>query len=181
MADATQHAITDEELLQLPDEGSKYEVVDGELVRMSPAGWLHDAIVMRLGALLVNYVQTHRLGTVIGSNALFILRSGNRRGPDISFVAAGRLDTEGDRPFPRLAPDLAVEVLSPSDRRKSVRAKVEDYLASGVRLVWVIEPRKRRATAYRPAAAERVIDESGNLAGEDVLPGFRCSLADILD
>src|SRR5687768_10521650 len=136
---ATTHpAITDEELLGLPKDGSKYEVVDGALVRMSPAGWLHDRIVARLITRLGAFVEAAHLGDVIGSSALFVLPSGNRRGPDVSFVAAGRLDALADRPFPALAPDLAVEVVSPSDGQRQVLDKVGEYLQAGVRLVWVI-------------------------------------------
>lgn len=177
----TQHAITDEQLLRLPDDGCKYEVVDGELVRTSPAGWLHDAIVARLIVALGSDVQARRLGTVIGSNAMFVLPGGNKRSPDVSFVAAGRLDSETNRPFPELAPDLAVEVVSPSDRQRQILDKVGEYLQAGVRLVWVIEPEKRQATAYRGLTDVRLISENGSLDGEDVLPGFSCRLRDILD
>ena len=126
-------------------------------------------------------LQGHRLGDVIGSNAMFVLPGGNKRSPDVSFVAAGRLDTETNRPFPELAPDLAVEVVSPSDRPRQILDKVGEYLQAGVRLVWVIEPKKRQATAYRGLTDVRVIDAAGSLDGEDVLPGFTCRLADILD
>lgn len=177
----TQQAITDEQLLHLPDDGCKYEVVDGELVRMSPAGWLHDTIVAQLIGALTSHVRVTRAGTVIGSNAMFVLPGGNKRSPDVSFVAAGRLDTETKRPFPELAPDLAVEVVSPSDRQRQVLDKVGECLQAGVRLVWVIEPEKRQATAYRGLTDVRVIDESSSLDGEDVLPGFSCRLTDILD
>jgi Uma2 family endonuclease len=177
----TQRVITDEELLRLPRDGSKYEVVDGELVRMSPAGWLHERIIMRLAGALVAHVQVKRLGDVIGSSAMYVLPGGNKRCPDISFVAEGRLKSETGRPFPELAPDLAVEIVSPSDGQRQVLDKVGEYLQAGVRLVWVIEPEKRQATAYRGLTDVQVIAATGSLEGEDVLPGFRCPLTDILD
>lgn len=177
----THHVITDEELLRLPRDGSKYEVVDGELVHMSPAGWLHEKIVANLMGVLRNYVKAKQLGDVIGSSALYVLPGGNKRGPDVSFVAAGRLASEAGRSFPELAPDLAVEVVSPGDRPRQVLDKVGEYLQAGVRLVWVIEPKQRQATAYRGLTDVRVIDGGGSLDGEDVLPGFICPLADVLD
>jgi Uma2 family endonuclease len=173
-------ALTDEGLLRLPKDGNKYEVVDGEL-RVSPAGWFHEHVVMRLATRLGAFVEERRLGTLLGSSALFVLPSGNRRGPDLSFLAAGRLPPElRSTPFPALAPDLAVEVLSPGDRPREVLDKVGEYLQSGVRLVWVIDPEARKATVYRSLTEVAVVDESGALDGEDVLPGFRCRLAEVL-
>jgi Uma2 family endonuclease len=174
--------ITDDELLQLPKDGNKYEVVDGELVVSPGAGLPHERLVMLLGSELVKFVTERRLGDVFGSNALYVLPSGNRRGPDISFVAAGRLDQPGiSRIFPQLAPDLAVEIVSPSDSPQRVLDKVGEYLEAGVRLVWVIDPEHRRAVIHRALSSAEQIDAAGVLDGEDVLPGFRCPLAQVLD
>ncbi|HET7745705.1 MAG TPA: Uma2 family endonuclease [Vicinamibacteria bacterium] len=173
--------ITDQELVQLPKDGNKYEVVDGELV-VSPVGFRHELIVARVIALLARFVEEHHLGRVVGPDALYVLPGGNRRGPDGSFVAAARLATvPPGTVFPEIAPDLAVEVLSPSDSMKRVLDKVGEYLDAGVRLVWVIDPAKRQAAVYRTATEVRYVDDSGTLEGEDVLPGFRCALSGILD
>jgi Uma2 family endonuclease len=174
---ARTRTITDEELLQLPKDGNKYEVVDGEL-QMSPAGLLHERIVARLIGLLAPFVKEGNLGDVLGSNVLYVLSTGNKRAPDISFVAAGRLPE--DAVFPQLAPDLAIEVLSPSDTPRQVLDKVGEHLEAGVHLVWVIDPEKREAAVYRGPTAVRVIDQGGTLTGDDVLPGFSCPLSEIL-
>ena len=172
--------ITDEELLQLPGDGRKYEVVDGELVAMSPAGFRHEQVVAEVIRRLGNFVHEHHLGRVLASDALYTLPSGNRRGPDGSFVSAERLDTvPPDVAFPELVPDLAVEVLSPSDSPLQVLGKVGDYLQAGVRLVWVIDPKARKTVIHRSLNTVREIDEAGTLDGEDVLPGFRCALSDL--
>jgi Uma2 family endonuclease len=172
--------ITDEELLQLPKDGNKYEVVDGEL-RMSPAGWLHERIVGRLLIRLGSFVEERRLGDVLPSNALFVLPSGNRRGPDISFLVAGRLAAvPPEKPFPALAPDLVVEVLSPGDSTRAILDKVGEYLQGGVRLVWVIDPRTREAAVHRSLTDVEVVREDGTLDGGGVVPGFRVPLADLL-
>jgi Uma2 family endonuclease len=168
---ASTRVITDEELLQLPrDDGNKYEVVDGEL-RVSPANFAHERIIAKLLARMRGFADQRQLGEVVGSNVLYVLPSGNRRGPDVSFVAAGRLTPEARaQVFPRLAPDLAIEVLSPSDRPRAVFDRVGEYLESGVRLVWVIDPQKRRAVEYRSLSEAREIASSGTLDGAARLP-----------
>jgi Uma2 family endonuclease len=173
--------ITDEELLQLPEDGNKYEVVDGELVVSPGAGLRHERVIMQLAALLLPFVKERRLGQVLGSNLLYRLPSGNRRGPDLSFIAAERAAAlPPNTVFPQLAPDLAVEVLSPSDSPRRVQDKVGEYLEAGVRLVWIIDPENRRAVIYRALSSVDRIDENGELDGEEVLPGFRCRLFDLL-
>ncbi len=171
---------SDEDLLRLPRDGRKYELVDGE-VRVSPAGLRHEEVVARLIARLLDAVLPKRLGKVFGSSAGYRLPGGNVRSPDVSFVAEGRLpggiSPEG---FGELAPDLAVEVLSPQDGAREVLDKVGEYLAAGVSLVWVIDPANRRATAYRSLTDVREILETGRLEGEEVVPGFSCPLAEVL-
>jgi Uma2 family endonuclease len=171
--------ITDDELLRLPKDGNKYEVVDGEL-RISPAGLRHERIVARLIGLLGQFVDERRLGDVLGSNLLYVLPSGNKRAPDVSFVAAGRLEPFRNATFPRLAPDLAVEVISPGDSARQVLDRVGEYLQAGVQLVWVIEPEGRTATIYRTLTDVRTVEENGSLDAADVLPGFRCALSELL-
>jgi Uma2 family endonuclease len=108
-------------------------------------------------------------------------RPDNVRSPDVSFVAAGRFpDERWPVGFAALAPDLAVEVLSPSDNSRDVLEKVGEYLNAGTRLVWVIDPETRMATVYRSPMDVRVIGESESLDGEDVVPGFTCPLKDVL-
>jgi Uma2 family endonuclease len=178
---ASTRVVTDEELLRLPRDGNKYEVVEGEL-RVSPAGWRHERLVARLISALEAHARRRGLGDILGSNALYVLPGGNRRAPDVSFVAAGRLAREAaGAVFPALAPDLAVEIVSPADEPRLVLDKVGEYLQAGVRLVWVLDFEARQATVYRRLTTVRAIDETGTLDGEDVLPGFACPLAEILD
>ena len=95
-------------------------------------------------------------------------------------MAAGRLEPLGNAVFPKLAPDLAVEVISPGDSPRQVLDRVGEYLQAGVRLVWVIEPEGRTASIYRTLTDVRNVDERGSLDGADVLPGFRCALSELL-
>jgi Uma2 family endonuclease len=176
---ATTRVVTDEELRRLPRDGNKYELVDGG-VRVSPAGWVHERVVARLVARVSTWVEARRLGDVFGSNALYVLPGGNRRAPDLSFVAAGRLDQAAGSPWLELAPDLAVEVVSPDDSPRQLMDSVGEYLAAGTRLVWVIDPEKRTAAAYRSPTDVREIGPDGRLDGDDVLPGFVCPLSEVV-
>jgi Uma2 family endonuclease len=176
----TTRVITDEELLQLPKDGNKYEVVDGELV-VSPASFTHEEVIAKLFVKMRSFADERGLGTVLPSNLLYVFPSGNRRGPDVSFIAAARVTAKTrSQVFPKMAPDLAVEVLSPSDRPRRVLDRVGEYLESGVHLVWVIDPQKKRAVAYRSLTETTEVLASGALDGADVLPGFVCPLADVL-
>jgi Uma2 family endonuclease len=171
---------TEADLWNAPDDGHRYELVDGELLRMSPAGRRHGEVNVRLAAVLLAFVDRHRLGHVLDSSTGFRLPGGNIRVPDVAFVAAGRFPSESKLDdFSPVPPDLAVEVLSASDRPRYVLDKVGEYLSAGVRLVWVIDPAARTATAYRSPTDVRNLRVDDALEGEDVLPGFRCVLSEI--
>lgn len=164
----------------MPKDGRKYELVDGE-IRVSPAGDRHSGVALQLAARLLAFAKEHRLGHVCGADAGFRLPSRNVRSPDASFIATGRFpDDKLPDDYGSLAPDLAVEVLSPGDRPRYVLDRVGEYLEAGVRLVWVIDPRKARAVVYRSLSDVRELGLEDELDGEDVLPGFRCALRDIL-
>jgi Uma2 family endonuclease len=171
---------TEDDLWAMPEDGQKYELVDGE-IRVSPAGVRHSVVAVNLVAVLGAFVKQHRLGHVLGADAGFRMPSKNVRSPDASFVASGRFpnDTPPDD-WASLAPDLAVEVLSPRDRPRYVLDKVGEYLEAGVRLVWVIDPRKERAVVYRSLSDVRELGPDESLDGGEVVPAFSCRLRDIL-
>ena len=172
---------TEDDLLGTPRDGHKYEHVDGQ-IRMSPAGGRHGYVCVQLGMLLNAFVKERRLGHVFDSGTGFRLPGGNVRVPDVSFVAMGRFgDPQPPIGFPDLAPDLAVEVLSPDDRTRDILDKVGEYLQAGTRLVWVIDPEQRSAVVYRSLGDVRTLGRRDSLDGDDVLPGFRCRLAEVID
>lgn len=177
---ATQKVWTDEELLALPDDG-KYELVDGELLRMSPAGARHGDVVAALLSRLHAFVRERMLGRVFDGQTGFRLPDGNVRSPDVSFVAAAQLPAALPAGFLGVAPDLAAEVLSPTDRPADLAHKVAEYLAVGVRLLWVIDPENATAVVYRPGQRPDTVRLEGALEGEDVVPGFSCPLREILE
>ena len=178
MATSTARVWSDEELLALPQDG-KYELVDGELVYMSPAGAKHGKVIVRLTARIYAFVAQRNLGDIFDGQTGFRFPSGNLRSPDVSFVRAGRLEGGVPAGFFHLAPDLAVEVLSPSDRAGDVAHKVAECLSAGVGLLWVVDPEKETAVVYRPGLTPRTVRKDGALEGEDILPGFSLRVSDL--
>ena len=163
--------VTAEELFELLEDGSRYELVEGELIPMTPAGARHGAIAFRIAHLLAEFVEAHDLGVGGAAEPGFILQRNPDvvRAPDVSFVAQARIPATGiPTSYWPFAPDLAVEVVSPSDRLSDVHTKLADYFSAGTRLVWVIEPETRVVYAYRSPHDLQVIGEDGALDGGDV-------------
>jgi Uma2 family endonuclease len=173
-------AITAEELFRMPDDGYKYELVAGRLRKMTPAGSIHGVVGMRLAVAMSVHVDQHQLGVVFAADTGFKLASSpdTVRAPDVSFVSRGRIPTGGiPKAYWPGAPDLAVEVLSPTDVRSEIDDKIDEYLRSGVRLVWFVNPFERRVTVHRPGKRPLVLEEHNSVDGGDVLPGFNYPLA----
>lgn len=175
---------TIEELARLPDDGYRYDLVRGWLVREPPPGARHGELSLELARVLANHVKAARLGRVFAAETGFRLAElpPTVRAPDVSFVARSRMP-EGPAPagYVPFAPDLAVEVVSPSNRWTEVAAKVRDYLEAGTRLVWIVDPPARTVTVHRPSSAWMVRGEDDALDGEDVVPGFRMRVGSLFD
>jgi len=173
--------MTAEELLQTNIPNKCTELVRGRLIVREPPGGRHGLVAMTLAIRLGNYVERMEAGKLFAAETGFTLFRGpdTVRAPDIAFVRRERLPDPIPIGFPELAPDLVVEVLSPNDRPGETLAKVGDWLEAGARLVWLIDPERRIARVYRPDGSESTIAADGQLDGEDVLPGFACSLAGI--
>jgi Uma2 family endonuclease len=171
---------TAEELLNAPELG-RCELVRGELVMMSPAGFEHGRIALTIGRLLGNFVSQHALGVVLSAETGFqIARDPDTiRAPDVAFVRSERVPSTGMFGFFQGPPDLAVEVLSPGDRASEVTAKVHDWLDAGCRLVWVVDPQSRTVTAYRSRREIAVFTVADTLAASDVLPDFSIAAGEI--
>ena len=174
--------MTADELLRTHVPNKRAELLRGVLVVREPAGSRHGLVTMNLGAELALYAKQTGAGGVYAAETGFKLTSDpdTVRAPDIAFVTRERLPPPNTTGYPALAPDLAVEVLSPGDRPGEVLAKVADWLSAGTRLVWVLDPGRRLARVYRHDGSEAIVTAEGALDGEDVLPGFACSLESIL-
>jgi Uma2 family endonuclease len=173
---------TAEELLCLPTVGRRLELVQGKVYEMAPAGGRHGHIAGTALILVGSHVRKNQLGRVFTAETGFILRRDpdTVRAPDVSFVPQDRMKEE-DIPdgYIDVVPDLVVEVVSPSDRRREVREKVEEWLRAGVRLAWVIYPVTRSADVYRSPDDISHLSEDDVLDGEDVVPGFACRLGEL--
>lgn len=181
---APDRLMTAEELEGLPDDGNSYELSRGRLICMSPSSTRPGIVAWKLNILMGSYVLANNLG--LGGTADSGLKLASNpdtvRAPDVWFIRADRLPTpQPSRGFWEIAPDLAVEVLSPSDRWPDVLDKVAEYLRAGTIFVWVIDPEHRFALIFRAGDPPELIREDGILDGGDLLPGFTLRLADVLN
>jgi Uma2 family endonuclease len=179
MAEATvvKPKMTEEEFLRLPDDGRKYELVDGEAKEV-PAGVRHDAIVMRIGYLM--YPFAAKIGFLCASSAGFRMVTGNIRSPDVSLVLRERLP-EGQLPegFMEGAPDLAIEVISPNEDWAELGRKIGEYFMSGSKQVWLVDPQAKTVTVYKSLTDVHVLHAEEEISS-DLLPGFKCKVADLM-
>jgi Uma2 family endonuclease len=173
---------TPEDLLDMPDEKC-YELVDGRLVERhmgAESSWVGGRLFLRLGS----FCEARDQGTVWPADngyQCFPHTHGLVRRPDVSFIKKGRLPGDvSPKGWIRIRPDLAVEVISPNDTVEELEEKLEDYEKAGIPLVWVIYPEARKARIFRREGPPAVLGEDGELSGEDVIPGFRCPLREIL-
>lgn len=166
--------LTAEELQRHHFPDKRTELIRGRLVVREPAGYRHGVIAAEIAYRIRRFIEDKDLGVVVAAETGFTLARNpdTVRAPDAGFVAKARLPQPVPRGFAAMAPDLAVEVLSPDDRAGETLAKVADWLSAGTQLVWVIDPDRRVARVYRADGTESFLAESDALDGESLLPGF---------
>jgi Uma2 family endonuclease len=176
----TEPLITADDLLRTPDLG-RCELVRGELIRMTPAGYEHGSIIVNICTPLAIFVTQGGLGRVSGAETGFHIAHDpdTVRAPDVAFVAAGRLPSPLPKGFFPGPPDLAVEVVSPDDRDSQVMAKVRSWLDAGCRVVWLVDSRRGTVRVFLGQSPEQVLRLSDTLSGEPLLPGFFLAVAEI--
>jgi len=169
-------------LAELPPD-ARWEIDEGRLEMHEPTASYHGVGLARATVRLGHFVAAGHLGKVLaGDPGFWLARSPDTlRAPDVAFLSNERLARIVDPDaFAEVAPDLAVEILSPSDRLASVRRKAAQYLAFGVRSVWILDPRRRRLEQYLAGGGTRTLEGDESVVEDPVLPGFRCPLADLL-
>jgi len=180
MEHVSDRPLTAEEYSRLPEGEDRDELIAGLVVSEPHPLPRHGRIQVELASRLHGHVRSRGLGVVLTEVGFLLARDPDTvRAPDVAFVRAARYDArkEASGFFPG-APDLTVEILSPSNRPGEIHAKVADYLAAGAPLVWVLDPERRAATVYRTLLAPRRV---AVLDGEDVVPGFSVTVSELLD
>ena len=172
---------TDEAFMALPEDGHRYELVHGELVDVGNSGMEHGYIASNLIIFLGGLVRSQKLGVICDSSTAFTMQTGNKRSPDVSFIAKERL--QGVKRLPKGyfqgSPDLAVEILSPSNTVEEIHDKIVEFFENGTRLVWVIHPDERYVLVYHSPSPDRLLRLTDSLDGEDVVPGFSLAVAEL--
>ena len=176
--------ITAEELLNMPDDGTRRELVRGKLREMTPAGDEHGYLALEIASELRNYVKANGLGRTYTAETGFKISSDpdTVRAPDAAFVDRERVEAAGRvKGYRTGAPDLVVEVASPNDKHSEVLDKALAWLEAGCRMVLVAQPERRAVTVYRSREDIRILTaEAGEVVdGADVVPGWKLSLSEI--
>ena len=179
MAAIVTKPITLEEFEQLPRDGNKHELSEGELITMPPPKFRHSDTVATIWTLLQLYLREARLGKAFAEAGFVLSRDPlTVREPDIAVVRYERIRETDPDGYVQGAPELAVEVVSPSDSAEDLDLKTKQYLEAGAKQVWVVYPATRKIYVYRPDSLS-VLDESQTLTAPDILPGFSVSVADL--
>ena len=171
---------TADELLHLPDDGYRYELMKGEVIRMAPSGSEHGATAVNITLPFAQHVKENALGIVFGAETGFKIASDpdTVRAPDMAFIHRDRIPESGiPKGYWPGAPDLAVEVISPGDTYTEVEDKVNQWLDAGTRMVIVANPRNKTLKVHRSRTDVIVLTESDELDCGDVVPGFTCKVS----
>ena len=165
------------------NQGKEYELVRGEVVEMSRPGRMHGFICANVAILLGLYARQRKKGYVCSNDTGVIVERDpdTVRGPDVMFFEDAETFEEIDRKWEGGPPRLAVEVLSPNDSAGNVNRRIRDQLRFGTPLVWLLDPEERNVTVYRPGRDYQVLEEGEEITGEDVLPDFRCKVAEFFN
>jgi Uma2 family endonuclease len=174
--------LTADEFIQVSDplDGSKQELVRGEILTMPPPGFRHGRCQVNVAVVLQQYARTMRPGWVVVESGV-LTESGpdTVRGPDVSYWSHETLPKDHEPVvYANVPPDLIVEVMSPNDADRHLTRKIREYFTMGVRMAWVVDPLTRTVTVYRQPGEGRTLWDDATINGEDALPGFSCKVAD---
>ncbi|AFY62194.1 Uma2 family endonuclease [Synechococcus sp. PCC 6312] len=174
---------TDAEFMDLPSDGHRYELVNGEVVDMGNSGMEHGYFASILLAELTIFVRKNKLGAICDSSTAFTLKNGNKRSPDIGFIGRERLRglSRPLRGFFEGAPDLVVEILSPGNTVEEMHQKIVEYFANGTRLLWKVDPSERSILVYHSSEPDQLLGMGDSLDGEDIVPGFSMAVNELFE
>lgn len=180
--DTLRRTYTARDLLSLQDEGDRYELIEGELIPLSPSGEQHGTIVATLTVLLGHFILTHKLGRSYGAETGFVVSTNpdTVRAPDFAFIRSKRLEGLPGTGYRHGSPDLAAEVISPGDSYSGMTEKALLWLGAGTREVWLLDPRKRTVSVYLSKEQIRVLTEEDSLSS-DLFPGWELPVGDLFN
>lgn len=174
-------ALTDEQFMALPEDDRLYEYIDGELIVVANSGVEHGYLALTLGDFLTGFVRNHQLGITCDSSTAFKMKTGNKRSPDVAFIAKERL--RGLKRLPKGffegAPDLVVEIISPNNTFEEIHHKLVEYFENGTRLAWVILPDEECVLVYHQPKPSKLLLLEDSLEGEAVIAGFQLPLKEL--
>jgi len=180
----TEKLVTAEELRRMPEpaDGTRHELLEGELIQMTPAGARHGACCASVASALHRYVKEQSAGYVVSNDTGVLTEKDPDTvlAPDLAYWSRQRLP-EVPEGFVEVPPDLAVEVVSPTDAQSYVHRKVLHYLDHGVALVWVVDPKTRTVTVFRSRHQVCILGQAEQITGGDVLPGFSCRVGEFFE
>jgi Uma2 family endonuclease len=180
----TEKLITAEELWRMvePQDGSRYELFQGELIQVAAAGGRHEACCAAICWMLHEYAKDRSAGYAVSNNTGVLTERDPDTvlAPDLAYWSRQHL-AELPEGFAEVPPDLAVEVVSPGDSQSYVHRKVLHYLDHGVALVWIVDPKTRTVTVYRSRQDVCILAEAEEIAGGDILPGFSCRVGEFFE
>jgi Uma2 family endonuclease len=178
----TMKLLTAAEFAKLPEpiDGSKQELVRGEVITMPPPGFIHGKVQGHVFFSLEAFNRTAKIGRVTGECGVITEKGQDTvRGPDVAFWSYITLPADiVPEGYANVPPDLCVEVRSPSNTPQKMTRKIREYFGSGVRMVWVVDPEEQTVTVYRQPGNGRTLWDDATITGEDVLPGFECPVAE---
>jgi Uma2 family endonuclease len=178
----TEKLLTAEEFEALPNDGKRYELIDGVLREMAPTVYWHGEVETNLTTLLHTHIRAHGLGRVSCGEVLYIVRRNpdRVRAADIALIRQERVPSlEARQHIMEVIPELVVEILSLHDTVAEIHEKIEDWLTAGVQMLWVVDPFRHTVTIYQPGHDPVLLGERATLHGDPIVPGFRCAVAEI--
>lgn len=170
--------VKDLEQFQAQYPNYRMELVNGEIIVMSPSGYESDEVAFRMGGKLFSWVDARRLGRITGSSAGFVLPNSDTRAPNVSFVRAERL-RQSPRGFAELAPDLMVEVKSPTDRLTKLREKIQQFLELGTQVGILLNPENRTVEVHRQGQEAVALQDGDILTIPELFPGWQVAVEEL--
>jgi Uma2 family endonuclease len=179
---ATNTQLTADEFWLMPDEESvRTELDEGQVIERPLLGFDNAGLISDIGFFLYGHVKPNRLGKLYGTNTGFQLTDDTVRAPDLSFVTAARRESIKSKGFAKGAPDLAVQVISPSDSIRQLMRKVKQYFAAGTHTVWIVYPDEQEVQVLEASGTDRLLKGDDAIEAPELLPGFSVPISQFFE